>query len=62
MASSWHLDGLQEAIDEIQSGKLSYRAAQAKYDIPKSTLHDYVTGKCKMGCRPGPSPGKRKIS
>ena len=49
------LNTLIEAVEAIQNGQLSYHAAQAKYNIPKSTLHEYVTGKSKIGCRPGPA-------
>ena len=34
---------------------MSFRKAEATYGIPKSTLHDYVSGKIEIGCKPGPS-------
>ncbi len=31
-------------------------SAEMKYGVPKSTLHDYITGKSIVGCKLGPSP------
>ena len=42
--SKWNEETLK-AIEEIQQGKLSYRKAETKYGMPKSTLSDYVSGK-----------------
>ena len=53
MVSVSGLNTLTEAVEAIQNGQLSYSAAQAKYNIPKSTLHGSVTGRSKIGCRPG---------
>ena len=35
---------------------MSLRMACEKYSVPKSTLHDRVTGKTDFEARPGPSP------
>ena len=51
----WTLESLEEALEEIQQGKLSVRAAASKYDIPKSTIHDHVKHHDREA-RPGPSP------
>ena len=42
-------------INDIRENKLTFREAEATYRIPRSTLHDYATGKVEFGCRPGPS-------
>lgn len=55
MALKWSVDTLVQALDDIQSNGLSFRAAEIKYNIPKSTLHDYATGKSTVGRRPGPA-------
>ena len=52
----WDERALVQAVEELKSGRISYRQASAKYGIPKSTLNDYVTGKVRIGCRPGPQP------
>ena len=44
------------AVDERNYGRLSYRGAQAKYGIPRSTLSDHALGKVTLGKKPGPSP------
>ena len=44
------------AVDELNYGRLSYRGAQAKYGIPRSTLSDHALGKVTLGKKPGPSP------
>ena len=40
---------LQAAIDAIASTSLSIREAAERYDIPKSTLYDHVSGKKRCG-------------
>ena len=55
MALKWSVDTLLQALDDIQSNGLSFRAAETKYNIPKSTLNDYATGKSLAGCKPGPA-------
>ena len=37
------------ALCEIADGKMTYRKASIAYGIPKSTLHDHVSGKVKAG-------------
>lgn len=39
----------------VENG-LSYQDAKEMYNIPTSTLHDYVTGKVTVGSRSGPKP------
>lgn len=48
-------DALLDALDDIRSNRLSFRAAEVKYGVPKSTLSDYVSGKSVIGRKPGPS-------
>lgn len=44
------------ALDELNYRRLTYRGAEAKYDIPRSTLSDHALGKVVLGKKPGPSP------
>ena len=46
---------LQKAIEDVTDGKLSTRAALAKYNASRSTIHDYTILKVKEISRPGPS-------
>ena len=41
------------ALREIADGKMTYRKASIAYGIPKSTLHDHVSGKVKAGAGVG---------
>ena len=50
----WNEDSLLKALDDLQEKKLSLRAASAKHEIPRSTLHDYAIGKSKVGSTSGP--------
>ena len=52
----WSPETLVLAMDEVKDGKISLRQAAIKYDIPKSTLSDYLTDKVEVGSRPGPPP------
>ena len=42
------------ALQDVMSGKLTVRRAALEYDVPKSTLHDRVTGKVLPGAVGGP--------
>jgi hypothetical protein len=44
------------ALDELNYRRLTYRGAEAKYGIPRSTLSDHVLGKVELGKKPGPPP------
>ena len=50
----WKQEDLVRALEDIECNKISFRHAAAKYDIPKSTLCDYVSGKVEVGRKPGP--------
>ena len=52
----WSSETLVLAMDEVKDGKIYLRQAAIKYDIPKSTLSDYLTDKVEVGSRPGPPP------
>ena len=52
-STKWTSEDISCAITEIRNG-LSYRKAERKYGIPKSTLHLYAIGKIELGSRPGP--------
>ena len=55
-AKKWTPKDLEEAIRDVQEGKCSVRAAAARHDVPKSTLHDHVSMKVNKISKPGPSP------
>ena len=47
---------IKQAIADVQGGQArSMRAAALKYGIPKSTLHDHLSGKSKKVCAGGPT-------
>jgi len=54
-SKSWTEASLNEALKAVQSG-MSIRSAAKAYNIPRSTLYDYVVGKVKVGDKPGPPP------
>ena len=54
-AHSWSNESLTKAVEEVQDKKLSLRAASAMYGIPRSTIHNYITGKTKIGAAKGPA-------
>ncbi len=47
---------MEAAVHVVKSGRLSYRAASVKYDIPHTTICDHSTGASTTGCRPGTKP------
>lgn len=51
--ASYSLEELDIAVQRIKEEGLSYRKAAAQYGIPRSTLHDRVTGKA-MSAKRGP--------
>ena len=50
----WSEEKLYQACKEVQEGKSIRHAAQS-FGIPKSTLHDRVSGKVMFGARSGPT-------
>ena len=45
----------EKAIGAVQSNILSLRDAESTYGIPKSTIHNYTSGKTMVGATRGPS-------
>lgn len=52
----WTDEIMEAAVHDVKSGRLSYRAASVKYDIPHTTIRDHSTGASTTGCRPGTKP------
>jgi len=50
----WDTDKLERACEEVRKG-LSLRRVELEYGIPRSTIHDYVSGKHIIG-----NPGHRR--
>lgn len=53
---SWSELSMQSAIKAVELGEISVRQAAEMYSVPRSTLHDRLTGKVQYGARPGPNP------
>jgi hypothetical protein len=51
----WEKDSMESAIAAVQKG-VSLRRAAEMYSIPRSTLHDHVSGKVKEFGKQGPKP------
>ena len=49
----WSKDSMELALKEVSEGSLTVRRAALQYDVPKSTLHDRVTGKVDPGAKVG---------
>ena len=47
---------MEKAIEAVNWGTLSVRWAAEVYCIPKSTLHDQISGKVVQGASSGPEP------
>ncbi len=52
---SWTDDSLQRACDAVHEG-MGIRRAAEEYAIPRSTLHDYISGRVIFGSKSGPKP------
>lgn len=50
---SYSVDELETAVEQIRTSELSYRQAESKYGIPRSTLYDHAAGRV-TSCRRGP--------
>ena len=50
----WTEEAMEAAMSDIRSGKYSAFRAAKLYGIPKSTLHDRISGKVICGQKPGP--------
>ena len=47
---------MEDAIAAVKNGQIKVIRATKVYSVPKSTLHDLVSGKVKHGDKPGPKP------
>jgi len=47
---------MQKAISSVEHEGISLRRAAEMYGIPRSTLHDHVSGRIEHGALPGPNP------
>jgi len=47
---------MQKAISSVEHEGISLRRATEMYGIPRSTLHDHVSGRIEHGALPGPNP------
>lgn len=52
---SWEDTALASAMESVGRG-LSLRRAAEMYGVPKSTLHDHMSGKIALGAHPGQDP------
>ena len=52
---AWDGVGLMNAMAAVDNG-ISIRKAAEMYGVPRSTLHDHVSGKIAYGAKSGPSP------
>ena len=52
---NWDETKLQNAIQDVYEGQAVQRVA-LNYGIPKSTLHDKISGRVTIGHRSGPTP------
>lgn len=50
----WSKDVMESALRDVTSGKLTVRRAALEHNVPKSTLHNRVTGKVLPGAVGGP--------
>ena len=50
----WTEEAMEAAMSDVRSGKYSVLCAAKLYGIPKSTLHDRISGKVIHGQKPGP--------
>ena len=46
---NWEEYNLKEAYEAVKSGSMSLRRAAEEFQVPRSTLHDRLSGKVKFG-------------
>ena len=51
----WSKESMVAAIQSVHDGTPIYKAAKV-HGVPRSTLHDRISGKVKHGTNPGPKP------
>ena len=52
----WSNESMEKAIESVKQQEFSVRQAAEVYSIPKSTLHDRISGKVVHGACSGPEP------
>ena len=50
----WSDENIFKAIDAVHKNKFSVRRAALEFGVPKSTLHDRLTGRVAVGGQSGP--------
>ena len=50
----WTDVSIQQAVEAVKEKKLSVRRAAEEFGVPKSTVHDRVSGRIPFGCTSGP--------
>jgi len=52
----WTNESMENAIKDVVNGEMSVLRAAKNRDVPKSTLHDRISGKVSHGIKPGLKP------
>ena len=52
----WRNEALLAAMEDVKSGKSSLSLAAKVHNVPRSTLHDHISGRVLHGHKPGPKP------
>ena len=52
----WTNEVMQAAVDAVREDHMPVLCASQLYKIPKTTLHDRISGKVLHGSKPGPKP------
>ena len=52
----WSDEAMLAAMEDVKSGKLSLSLAAKVHNVPRSTLHDRISGRVLHGHTPGPKP------
>ena len=52
----WSDEAMLAAMEDVKSKKLSLSLAAKVHNVPRSTLHDRISGRVLHGHRPGPKP------
>ena len=52
----WDTKAMERAIATVEKKEATIRKAAIMFNVPKSSLHDRITGKVSFGARSGPTP------
>jgi len=52
----WTEEQIKRTLEEFKKGKPMIGKIAQKYKVPKTTLHDRISGQVKHGTKPGPQP------